>query len=295
MSDFLGIGAVSPERVARLISLAQEIKADPARFANVLAGRAVGLFFMKPSTRTRVSSEIAAVQLGAQPVVLRNEEVGLGGRESVEDVGRVLDRYLDLLAFRVFDHSDLVSIADSAAAPVVNLLSDLEHPCQAIADLVTLAEHKPGGTIAYVGDGNNVANSLMLGAAMVGSPIRLASPAGFEVPEELVSQARQYGEVIVTSDPAQAVRGADCVYTDVWTSMGQEAEAADRLASFSGFIVDEALFDQANHDAIFQHCLPAHRGEEVTHGVMEHDRSRVFDQAENRLHAFKAILVDALG
>lgn len=295
MMDFLGIADNSPERIRRLVDLATDVKADPGRFANRLSGRSVGLFFMKPSTRTRVSSEVGAFQLGAHPVVLRNEEVGIGGRETVEDVGRVLDRYLDVIAMRVFEHGHLESIAAVAEAPVVNLLSDTEHPCQAIADLLTIAEHRPRASVAYVGDGNNVCHSLVVGAAMMGSSVRIATPVGYEPDERFVALARTFGTVVTTNDPAEAVVGVDCVYTDVWTSMGSEAETAQRLAAFEDFTVDERLFGKAAEDAIFMHCLPAHRGEEVSGPVMEHARSRVFDQAENRLHAFKAVLLDILG
>ena len=292
--DFLAIADYDPKQLSAMVELGARIKAEPGDFAGSLSGKNVGLFFMKPSTRTRVSCEVGANQLGAHPVVLKNEEVGLGGRESVEDVGRVLDRYLDLIAMRVFEHTDLVSIAESANAPVVNLLSDVEHPCQALADLMTMAEHKPGASVAYVGDGNNVAHSLMVASAMVGSQVRIATPVGYEVDNRFVDLARRHGEVLLTHDPREAVDGVDCVYTDVWTSMGQEAESADRFAAFEGFTVDEDLFRLAADDAIFMHCLPAHRGEEVSHAVMEHERSRVFDQAENRLHAFKAVLVSLL-
>lgn len=292
--DFLTIADSSPDRVRDLVAMAGQIKENPDRFAGRLTGRSVGLFFTKPSTRTRVSSEVGTRQLGGYPVVLKGDEVGLGGRETAEDVGRVLDRYLDALAMRVFDHGDLVSIAAVAKAPVINLLSDLEHPCQAIADLLTIAEHRPGASIAYVGDGNNVVHSLMVAATMSGSPIRIATPVGYEPDERYVALARQHGSVELTNDPSEAVMGADCVYTDVWTSMGQESETVHRLSAFSGFMVDEGLFAEAAPDAIFLHCLPAHRGEEVSGPVMEHARSRVFDQAENRLHAFKAVLLDVL-
>lgn len=293
--DFLSIADSTPGRIQDLVAMAGDIKQHPDRFGGRLTGRSVGLFFMKPSTRTRVSSEVGTRQLGADPVVLKGDEVGLGGRETVEDVGRVLDRYLDALAMRVFDHGDLVSIAAVAEAPVINLLSDLEHPCQAIADLLTVTEHRPAASIAYVGDGNNVLHSLMVGATMIGGSMRIATPVGYEPDERYLALARQYGNVEVTNNPLEAVEGADCVYTDVWTSMGQEAEKAQRLEAFSGFIVDETLFAKAAPDAIFLHCLPAHRGEEVSGLVMEHARSRVFDQAENRLHAFKAVLLDVLG
>jgi ornithine carbamoyltransferase len=231
------------------------------------------------------------------PLVLKQDEIGLGRREAVADVARTLDRYLDVLAFRVFRHSDLDTVAAHAEAPVINLLSDLEHPCQALADLQTLAEHRPleGSVVAYVGDGNNVCASLMIAGAATGVTVRVASPRGFEPASEVVARARALArpgvEVVIGNDPEAAVRGADAVYTDVWASMGQESEAAARRELFAPFQVDEALFDLAAPDAIFLHCLPAHRGEEVTDGVVDHARSRVFDQAENRLHAFKALLL----
>ncbi len=291
--DFLTIADTDPAAVERMVRLAASAKAEPAQYGDVLAGQTVGLFFMKPSTRTRVSSEVAVLQMGGNPLVLKDSEVGLGGRESVADVARVLDRYLDVLAFRVFDHADLVTLADQADAPVINLLSDLEHPCQAIADLQTLAEHVPleGATLAYLGDGNNVCHSLMLAATMTGVSVRVASPSGYEPSPAYVERARAYGEVLITPVPADAVDGADAVYTDVWASMGQESERADRLALFRPYSVTTDLLAAAKADAIFLHCLPAHRGEEVAAQVMEHERSRVFDQAENRLHAFKGVLL----
>lgn len=297
MPDFLAIADCEPDIVKALVDRSLEVKRDPTESADTLAGMSVGLFFMKPSTRTRVSAEVGTQQLGAHPVVLKNEEVGLGGRETVEDVARVLDRYLDALAFRVFDHSDLIALAEYATAPVINLLSDLEHPCQAIADLVTVAEHLDvaGATLAYVGDGNNVCNSLMVGAAMLGMNVRVATPPGFEPLPAYVSATERYGTVDVTNNPAAAVQGADVVYTDVWASMGQESDRATRLGAFAGFTIDEDLFSLAAENAIFLHCLPAHRGEEVTSAVFEHSRSKVFDQAENRLHSFKAVLLHVMG
>ncbi len=296
MNDFLTIVEQDPATIATLVSQGLAIKADPSATAGELTGTGVGLFFMKPSTRTRVSAEIGSVQLGAHPVVLKNEEVGLGGRESVEDVARTLDRYLDALAFRVFEHGHLVAVAEHAEAPVINLLSDIEHPCQAIADLMTIREHTDpdGATLAYVGDGNNVCHSLMVGAAMMGMNVRVATPAGFEPSADYVAAASRYSSTHITNDPAEAVAGADVVYTDVWASMGQEQERTDRLHAFSGFTIDEAMFATAAEDAVFLHCLPAHRGEELSTGVAEHERSRIFDQAENRLHSFKAILLHSL-
>jgi ornithine carbamoyltransferase len=297
MDRFLSIGDIEPAGLRDLVALAAKVKADPESVAGALTGRSIGLFFMKQSVRTWVSCDVAAIQLGVHPVVIRNEQVGLGTRETPEDVGRVLERYLDLLGMRVFDHSDLEKIAEVVSVPVVNLLSDVEHPCQAIADIQTLAEHRPvdGAVLAYVGDGNNTCNSLMLAAAMAGASMRIATPPGYEPDRRLLAEAHRFGEVVVTNDPQEAVAGADAVYTDVWASMGQESEADERRAAFDPYRVDLDLFDSAKDNAIFLHCLPAHRGEEVTDEVMDHPRSRVYDQAENRLHSFKAILLTALG
>ena len=299
--DFLSVTDLGAAGLAEVLASAAAVKAEPGRVAGRLAGRKVGLFFEKPSTRTRVSCEVATVDLGAVPLVLKQDEVGLGKRESVADVARTLDRYLDVLAFRVFRHGDLVTVAEYAAAPVINLLSDLEHPCQALADLQTVAEARPlaGATVAYLGDGNNVCHSLLLGGAMCGVSLRVASPPGYEPAAEIVGRARALAAPGVTieigNDPAAAVRGADAVYTDVWASMGQEAEAAERRRLFEPFRVDERLFALAGPSAIFLHCLPAHRGDEVTDGVADHERSRIFDQAENRMHAFKALLLRVAG
>ncbi|MFQ5968129.1 MAG: ornithine carbamoyltransferase [Acidimicrobiia bacterium] len=293
MSDFIGIADLGPDGLAEVLALGAEVKKDPAGVAGTRSGLRVGLFFMKPSTRTRVSSEVATVDLGGHPVVLRQDEVGLGSRESVRDVACTLDRYLDVLALRVFEHGTLVEVADAAQAPVINLLSDLEHPCQVLADLQTVAENFPltGSRLAYVGDGNNVCHSLMVAAAMAGMEVRVAAPPSFQPDPVYVSEASRFGTVEVSPDPEAAVEGADVVYTDAWTSMGQEEEQQARVAQFSGFRVDEALFENASDEAIFLHCLPAHRGEEVSDGVIDHARSRVFDQAENRLHSFKALLL----
>ncbi len=304
MTDYLETTDLGVDGLREVLRLAAASKQDPQAYAGRLAGRKVGLFFEKPSTRTRVSCEAATVDLGAHPVVLKADEVGLGKREAVEDVARVLDRYLDVLAFRVFDHRHLVTIAAYAEAPVVNLLSDRAHPCQAAADLQTVAEHRPleGASVAYIGDGNNVCHSLMLAGAMVGMEVRVATPAGFEPAAEVTAEATALatvggGGVQVTNDPAAAVAGVDVVYTDVWTSMGQEEEEEEeaRRALFAPFQVDLALFSRAAPDAIFLHCLPAHRGEEVTAEVLEHERSRVFDQAENRMHSFRGLLLHLTG
>lgn len=291
--DFVNVMDLGPDGVGALVEKAAALKADPSKFDGSLAGLRIGLFFQKPSTRTRVSCEVGTAQLGAQPIVLKNDEVGLGTREAPKDVAQVLERYLDVLAFRVFDHQDLVTMAEHAEAPVVNLLSDLEHPCQAIADLQTVAEHRPleGATIAFIGDGNNVAHSLMVAGTAVGATVRVAGPEGYAPADHFMElAARGSGAVELFTDPYEAVKGADVVYTDVWTSMGSEVEAQVRYEKFLPFQVDDDLFGAAKDDAIFMHCLPAHRGQEVTDGVMDQARSRVYDQSENRLHSFKAIL-----
>ncbi len=302
MTDFLGVADLTTEELAHVLARAAAVKQDPGSVAGRHQGMRVGLFFEKPSARTRVSTEVAAADLGAVPVVLKQDEIGLGKREAVADVARVLDRYLDLLAFRVFRHEDLVTVADHAAVPVVNLLSDREHPCQALADLQTIAEGRPleGAILAYVGDGNNVCHSLLLGGAMSGMHVRAAAPTGHQPDEEIVAAARRHaersgGSVTVGEDPDAAVAGAHAVYTDVWASMGQEDEAAERRRTFAPYQIDLARFGRAADDAVFLHCLPAHRGDEVTDDVMDHERSRVFDQAENRLHAFKALLLHLWG
>lgn len=295
--DFLRVGDLGTDGLADVLETAAAVKRDREATRGARSGLRVGLFFEKPSTRTRVSCEVATTELGGIPVVLKQDEVGLGSREAVEDVARVLDRYLDVLAFRVFHHRDLDTVAAHAAAPVINLLSDLEHPCQALADLQTLAEAMPlpGATIAYVGDGNNVCASLMIAGAAMGVSMRVAGPGAYQPAEAILATAHAIAapgvEITVTDDPERAVAGADAVYADVWASMGQESEATDRRAIFAPYRVDEHLFGMAGPNAIFLHCLPAHRGDEVTDGVIDHERSRVFDQAENRLHAFKALLL----
>lgn len=296
MADFLGIADLGVKGLRSVLDLAAEFKVDRAHRSD-LVGKSIGLFFEKPSTRTRVSAEVAAIELGAHPVVLRQDEVGLGIRESVADVARVLDRFLDLLAFRVFDHANLLEIADHAAAPVVNLLSDLEHPCQALADLLTIEETRSvdGCVVAYIGDGNNVCHSLMVGVAMLGGRVHVVGPAGYEPKAQYVEMAKLLGNstgtAVQVGTDLGLVDGADVVYTDVWASMGQGADAEARAEVFAPYQVDADLFAMAANDAIFLHDLPAHRGEEVTDAVIDHERSRVFDQAENRLHVFKALLV----
>lgn len=302
MTDLLMVTDLGEDGLSAVLETAAQVKRDPGSVSGRLDGAKVGLFFQKPSTRTRVSCEVASVDLGAHPLILKQDEVGLGKREAVQDIGRVLDRYLDILAFRVFSHADLVQLAEYSEAPVINLLSDRSHPCQALADLQTIAENRQlrGSTVVYVGDGNNVAHSLVLAGVMGGMSMRVASPAGHGPDLALMAEAERIaagtgGSVTVGSDVAALVAGADVVYTDVWTSMGDTADPARRGEMFAPYQVDEALLDTAADDAIFMHCLPAHRGEEVADAVMEDARSRVFDQAENRMHAFKALLLHVGG
>jgi ornithine carbamoyltransferase len=300
--DFLRISDVGIEGLRRVLDAVTHIKTDPNEVRGLLTGTSIGVFFEKPSTRTRVSCEVSAVHLGAHPVMLRGEEVGLGKREAAKDVARVLDRYVDALAFRVFSHEHLEELARYADGPVINLLSDVGHPCQAVADLATIEEHMPlkGCRLTYVGDGNNVCHSLLLGGAMMGMHVTVCTPLGYEPDEDEVEKARSIARetgasVSVTTDMEASVRDANVVYTDVWTSMGQEDESAARLRAFDGYQVNLEAFKTADPDALFLHCLPAHRGEEVTDAVMEHTRSKVFDQAENRMHAFSAVLLYASG
>ncbi len=261
--------------------------------AQVLAGRGAALLFEKPSLRTRNSMELAVVQLGGHPITILGDEAGIDTRETAEDIARVLSRYHGLIGARVFDHGKLERLASVATVPVVNMLSDDAHPCQTLADLLTVRQHfggAKGRVMAYIGDGNNVCMSLMLGAAMQQMEIRVATPPGYAPPNGSVERARDRGEVLITEDPYAAVRDADVIYTDVWTSMGQEDEAARRRKAFAAFTVDDSLMAAASPEAIFLHCLPAHRGEEVSDSVLEGPQSLVWQQAENRLHAQRGLL-----
>ncbi|HEX6419512.1 MAG TPA: ornithine carbamoyltransferase [Acidimicrobiales bacterium] len=264
-----------------------------------LAGRTVGLYFEKPSLRTRHSSEVAVVQLGGHPVTFRRDEVGSGEREPIADIARVLSGYHAALGARVYDHGLLEQLAAASAIPVVNLLSDRGHPCQALADLLTMRQRfgeLDGATVAWVGDFNNVARSLALGATMAGMKVHLACPPGYGPGDDDLDRLRTLGgEPLVTARPAEAVAGAAAVHTDVWASMGQEDEAAQRARAFEGFQVDERLMAAAGPGAVFMHCLPAHRGEEVAAGVVDGPRSVVFAQAHNRLHSMRGLLAWLVG
>jgi ornithine carbamoyltransferase len=294
----LEVDDLDPARVTTILDRAEEWKRTPAALPTPLAGRGAALLFEKPSARTRMSTEMAVATLGGHPVYLRGEEVGIDTRESVEDVARTLAGYCAVIAARVFDHALLEGFAAAAAVPVVNLLSDRAHPTQALADLLTVREvlgHLDGRRLAYVGDGNNVATSLAFAAALTGLELVVASPPGYELDDDVVDRARNLGGTIeLLADPHEAVRGADAVYTDVWTSMGQEAEADARRAAFAGYQVDAGLMDSAGPDARLLHCLPAHRGEEVSAEVLDGPRSVVWQQAANRMHATRALLATLL-
>ena len=292
---FLEVDDLDPAQLETVLDRAQAWKRAPVDIEPVLAGRGVAMLFEKPSARTRVSTELAVSTLGGHPVYLRGEEVGIGVRESAEDVARTLASYCSVIAARVFDHALLEVMSASVDVPVVNLLSDRAHPCQALADLLTLREIMgviEGRRLAYVGDGNNVAASLAFAAALSGLELTLASPPGYELDDDVAERARNLGGAIeLVADPDEAVRGADAVYTDVWTSMGQEEESDQRKVAFAGYQVDAALMALAGPQARLLHCLPAHRGEEVTSDVLEGPQSAVWLQAANRMHSVRALLV----
>ncbi len=299
--DLLSIGDLSPDELQFILNVALSLKRDGT--PPLLAGQTIAMVFEKPSLRTRVSFEVGMKQLGGSAIYLSQSEVGLGQREPVEDVARVLSRYVSGIVARTYAQQALVDLARAADVPVVNALSDDEHPCQALADLLTIREKKgrlAGVRLAFVGDGNNVSASLALAAAMAGMDFVIASPEGYSLPPPVVEMARASarhggGTVTTLAAPEEAVRGADVVYTDVWTSMGQESTRRRRLEAFTGYQVDQELMALAKPDAIFMHDLPAHRGEETVAEVIEGPQSVVFDQAENRLHAQKALLAVLMG
>lgn len=294
--SFLGITDAAPGVLAHILSTAREQKTRA--FPNSLAGKSIALVFEKPSLRTKVSFDIAVYQLGGHPVYIGQNEIGLGTRESVADVAHTLSRYVQGIVARVFAHGSLVALAEHAGVPVINALSDVEHPCQALADILTIQEHKKsvhGLRVAFVGDGTNVAASLAQAVCMLGGDFVIGSPPGYELPADIQAAARKCasasgGSFSQLVSPAEAVEGADVVYTDVWTSMGQEDEKSERAKTFKGYAVTAKLMRLAKPDAIFMHDLPARRGEEVVDEVIDGPQSVVFDQAENRLHAQRALL-----
>ena len=299
--DLLSISDLTSIDIQLLLADAVELRTDG--WVNALAGKTLALVFEKPSLRTRVSFELAMKQLGGTCIYLSPAEVGLGKRESIRDVASVLARYADVLAVRTFAQETLLEIARYADVPVINALSDFEHPCQALADLLTIFDHKDalkGIRLAYVGDGNNVARSLLLAGALVGMDLRLATPKAYALDETTIELAKDYaqesgGTIMTTTDPRLAVTEADVIYTDTWVSMGQEEEHSERTQAFAGFQITRALMAEAAPGAIFMHCLPAHRGEEVAPEVIDSPASVVLDQAENRLYAQKAVLSQMLG
>jgi ornithine carbamoyltransferase len=301
--DYLSVDDLGSPELIQLLDVADTLKADRNLFRDALVGKTIALIFEKASTRTRVSFEVGVDQLGARPLTLSSSDIQLGRGETIEDTGRVLSRYVDAIVLRTFEQERLEALAEAASVPVINSLSDFEHPCQALADLMTVRERSgplPGRILTYVGDGNNVAHSLLLAGAKTGMTVRVAAPTGFEPIPQVVQRASEIAEetggaIEVLADPQSAVKGANAVYTDVWASMGQEDESEERSLVFRPFQVNGALLELADPDAIVLHCLPAHRGLEITDEVIDGPRSVVWDQAENRLHAQKALLLSLFG
>ena len=298
--DLLSISDLNRREIEHLIE--EGLRVKQAGTPPLLSGRTLALLFEKPSLRTKVSFDLAMYQLGGHSIYLSPEEVGLGKREQVNDVARVLSRYVDGIAVRTFTQQTLRALAAHSSVPVINALSDLEHPCQALSDLLTIYEKKgtfPGLALAFVGDGNNVANSLLLAACLVGINFRLASPPGYGVKEDVLNQGKEFAalsgsQIQVVDSPHEAAKDADIIYADVWTSMGQESEVEKRRLAFSDYQVDNRLLSVARADAVLMHPLPAHHGEEISAGLLDDPHSVVFDQAENRLHLQKALLLKLL-
>lgn len=298
-SDFRHDLDLTAEQLEHLLQMAGQVKQSRQRYASSLKGRSIALLFEKPSLRTKMTFELAIQQLGGAAVT----QTGIiGDREPLKDIARNLDRWTDAIVARTFSQQTIDDLADWSRVPVINALSDLYHPCQALADLFTLQEHfgrLKGLKLAYLGDGNNVAHSLLLGCARLGINVSVGTPEGYQPKPEIVAQAEEFAkssgaQIELTENPLEAVIAANAVYTDVWASMGQESEAAVRSSIFAEYQVNEALMKEARRDAIFMHCLPAKRGQEVTDGVIESEQSAVFDQAENRLHTQKALLLTLL-
>ena len=300
--DFLSIKDFTPQEIRHFLNVACQVKAMPELFARALKGKTLAMIFEKPSLRTRVTFDVGMEQLGGHSLYLSPAEISLGKRESVHDVAKNLERMVQAIMIRTFAHEIVVEMAKHASIPVINGLTDYSHPCQAMADYLTILEVKgqiAGLKVAYIGDGNNVARSLIFAGAQLGANVWVATPPGYEPDAEAVAWCQeQCGEThascTVTNDPEMACRGADVIYTDVWASMGQETEAAQRQQVFRTYQVNAKLFSHAKPEAIFLHCLPAHRGDEVTDEVIDSQRSFVFQQAENRLHAQKAIMLELM-
>ena len=295
--DYLVFSDLTKPQVDDLFQLASRMKAGQFR-EKPLAGKTLALVFAKSSTRTRVSFEVGAYQLGGHALFLSSRDIQLGRGEPIRDTARVLSRYVDGIMIRTFDQAEVVELATFATVPVINGLTDLHHPCQILADVLTIRQHLggyAGKRVAWIGDGNNMANSWLDAAGLLGFELRLACPDGYEPDHDIYERARKLTTTLITEEPEEAVEGADVVTTDVWASMGQEGEAEERKLAFKGYVVDAGLMKRAKPSAIFLHCLPAHRGEEVTEEVFEGPQSRVFDEAENRLHVQKALLATLMG
>ncbi|HVM20195.1 MAG TPA: ornithine carbamoyltransferase [Egibacteraceae bacterium] len=296
--DYLTVDSLTSEELTKLLDSADELKRD-RRQRDDLSGKSIAMIFEKPSTRTRISFEVGIAELGAHPVILNASELQLGRGETVEDTARVLSRYVHAVVVRTFAQSRLETLASAGTIPVINALSDFAHPCQALADLQTIREHRgslTGMKLAYLGDGNNVAHSLLKAGALAGMHVAVGTPAGYEPIPQVVRSAEELaretgGRITVTQDPLEAAADADVVYTDVWASMGQEGEAQTRMMLFRPFQVNGHVMEAAKDDALVMHCLPAHRGEEIAEDVIDGPNSVVFDQAENRLHTQKALLL----
>jgi ornithine carbamoyltransferase len=303
MRHYLSVDDLSPGELGEVLDLASRLKADRSMMRDGLRGRSIALIFEKPSTRTRVSFEVGVAELGGHPVVLSAGELQLGRGETIQDTGRVLSRYVDAVVLRTYEQERLEVLTTTATVPIVNALSDFEHPCQALADVLTLRERFPqlsGRTLTYLGDGNNVAHSLLLAGTKMGMDVRVATPPGFEPIPQVVHRAEEIagetgGSVELTHDPEEAATGAHALYTDVWASMGQEEEANERALVFPAYQVTQKLVDLAAPDVVVLHCLPAHRGLEITDEVIDGPHSVVWDQAENRLHTQKALLLRLFG
>jgi len=302
VADFLTIKDFTPQQIRHFIDLSCQVKLHPESFASALRGKTLAMIFEKPSLRTRVTFDVGIQQLGGFSLYLSPQEIRLGQRESIHDVAKNLERMVSAIMIRTFAHENVERMAEYASIPVINGLTDYSHPCQAIADYLTIYELKgrvAGLKVAFIGDGNNVARSLMFAGAQLGAHVWVGTPAGYEPDKPTVEWTRKRahetgGSITVSNDPVAAVKGADVVYTDVWASMGQEEEQQKRKHDFAFYSVSSELFRHAKPDAIFLHCLPAHRGEEVSAEVIDSTRSFVFQQAENRLHAQKAIMLELM-
>jgi ornithine carbamoyltransferase len=305
MKDLISLHDLTSDEIKKLLRSALKLKDELKNGIEhpILKGKTLGMIFTKSSTRTRVSFEVGMTQLGGYPLFLSSNDIQLGRGESIYDTAKVLTRYLDGIMIRTFAHEDVLELAECADIPVINALTDLLHPCQVLADLMTAYEHKgklDGLKLAYIGDGNNMAHSLMYGCAKVGMNCAVATPSGYHCNEEVVANAKDDFKksgrtLLLTEDPSEAIANADIVYTDTWVSMGQESEKAERLKIFTPYQVNKELFAKAKDDAIFMHCLPAYRGYEVTEDVIDGPQSVIFDEAENRLHAQKAVMAALMG